>query len=89
MTPVCIETLLHAHYRREPFPDSIVVIQAADYLARHEMIEIVPDDRPVNVTTVPSLPIYRTTDKGKCFVDHICKLPLPVETWSIPEKGTP
>jgi hypothetical protein len=94
MTPVQIRILIHAYYECEPFPPDAppAVLDGIDWLVRNGMIETVPEDRPVTVTTVPSLPVYRTTAKGNCFVDHIRKLPLPVETWGIPEvrlKDTP
>jgi len=29
-----------------------------------------------------------STEKGHCFVKHICSLPYPVQKWDMPEKAS-
>lgn len=29
---------------------------------------------------------YRTTDRGKAYVDGLCNMPLPVQKWYVPSK---
>lgn len=85
MSPVQIRTLLYAYYVAEPFVDpSLAEVAAINFLVRNGMIEARKDDERKEEASlpghvVPRLPTYRTTEKGNCFVDHICKLPLP--TW--------
>lgn len=74
-SPSNLELLLHCHVCGDPHPraDAPAIKAGVDYLVREKMIE--PDEI-----------YYRTTMKGKFYIQHILNTPFPETAFSIPER---
>lgn len=72
-SPSNLELLLHCYYSPEPHPrsDAPAIIEGKAYLAEHDMIEMRDG-------------IWRATDKGAAFVQHLMTIPFPEVRWVIP-----
>lgn len=80
MTPLEIEIAIHyatksGDYRDGDFSAKSVT-SAIHWFANEGMIEL--------CRVGPECQKYQATDKLKFFVDHLCTIPLPVCSWSIP-----
>lgn len=82
MTPLHITMLLHYHAIAEPYAlrnpthaTSPAVREFREQLLKWDLIH--EDDGPSG---------YRTTERGKTYIDGLCNLPLPISvtTWKIP-----
>lgn len=74
-TPSNLEVLLHCHYSPEIHPriDAPAVKEGLDYLLRTSMIEFGSGRF-----------IYKTTAKGRAYIDYLMQVPFPEQHWFVP-----
>lgn len=81
--PITLDYLLHCHVSLIPHPYIHLPAwqDTRDYLVNKGMIEV--KDKSQQFLDY----VFTTTDKGKFFIDHLMKIPFPVEqtTFVIPE----
>jgi hypothetical protein len=75
--PLNAELLLHSHCIAAPMPrmDAPAVRESVEFLLTEGMIELYLPDGPDR---------YRTTDKGRFFIEHLMAVQFPVQRWEIP-----
>lgn len=74
ITPIQLECLLHHYYSTEKWPlNNPAQAEAIIFLKIHELVRW---DNHNNV--------HKVTDRGMCYLDHIFKLPFPVNKWRMP-----
>jgi len=77
MNIVTLEVLLKHFYCAYPWEeinDSHSTQDAVDFLVRNDMIYQIDDDK------------FRITDRGKFYVEHLTRIPLPEPTFVIPKE---
>lgn len=78
MSPMMIRVMLHFYAMREPYsgPDSAKAAnQAIAELCSYGLLKESPD----------TINDYVATDKGRVYVEALIAVPLPVQTWVIPQ----
>lgn len=87
MNVVTLEVMLHHFYKPTPFPyDSPAVYDAHHMLVAEDMIKPV-DFGPISRGTY--LTNYKTTERGRVFVNALMSVPLPVQAWQMPKPQEP
>lgn len=76
MSPALIKLLFHIHTTTEPlpYPSSTMRDASVEFFVREKLI--VADNSPLG---------YRTTERGKALVDHLCAVKLPICQWVQPQ----
>lgn len=80
MTPLQLTMLLHYH---------AVVAPYAEHEPQHAHSIAVSCQRAQLISlgllvTADTPSGYEVTDKGRVFIDALCKLPMPVQVWAMP-----
>ena len=80
MTPFEIEILLHYH------------VSTAPHRVEHDIVPIWPVTREwffaeglLEQFASMNGGSYRTTERGKAWIDYVCNLPLPEKSWKMPK----
>lgn len=76
LSPSDIEVLLWCHSRAEPHPRLAAP-------AVHEAIQMYERCGMIEKRDVPDLSLYRTTAKGRAFIEALCKVSEPVPVWRV------
>lgn len=76
-SPGNLELLLHCHYsaRNHERSDAPAIIEGIRMLSNADMIETRDG-------------IWRTTERGAAFIEHLMTIPFPVAKWVIPTAKT-
>lgn len=84
MTPLEIEIALHYYARANDYRDgdlSAPAVRAAmDKFSAEGLIE--------STTDPDARAAYRRTPRLECYVHALCKTPLPIQQWVMPEQTT-
>lgn len=77
MSPSDLEVLIHCHGSCEVHPrgGAPAVNDGIKKLLDHGMIKLIGEKRE----------IYTTSSKGRMWLDYILNVPLPVNSWIIPD----
>jgi hypothetical protein len=90
VSPVKLEVLLHYHYSPECLAEvsdnkqSPSVEDAIRFWLKQEMLILTKDDDCENGDGELYWNVYTTTEKGKVYIEGLCRMPFPVPSWSIP-----
>jgi hypothetical protein len=79
MSPARLQYLLHCYCIRSPY-DQYLEKDWHEFLLSEKVIE--PDD---NQPFTGEPMIFRTTEKGKFWVEAILSVPMPISRWEIPD----
>jgi hypothetical protein len=73
-TPSNLELLLHCYVSPAPHPRlrAPSIQEGLAYLATQGMVEQTSDEG-----------VFETTDKGRAYIEHLMKVPFPVQYWAI------
>lgn len=73
-SPSNLEVLLHCFYSPAPHPrfNAPAIKEGVEYLLKNGMIFHHQGD------------VYRSTEKGDAFINHLMSIPFPVAQWTIP-----
>lgn len=84
MTPIQITVLLHYYSQTDDYYGGDVeppsVRNAIEFLRKEAMLT-------ENMSDTGLGPQDKITDRGRCFVEAMKALPLPVQTWVMPERN--
>lgn len=83
MNIVTLEVLLHHAYKPEPYPRDTPAVRDAHMLLVREGL-IVPENGG-DVVHNNCLFIYRTTERGRVYINALMSVQLPVQAWTMPK----
>jgi hypothetical protein len=74
--PLCIEIMLACYYSTSP----------EEVFGRRWNLQVIQDFRRWLIQNDLITEDHEATDRGRAWVDYICRTPLPVQTWSLPAR---